>query len=163
MLAVRLYPKNLFHPKPPPPQPETLLASLPNPPNETPPPTQITIPSLSISLPVAPAKIADNKWTLYEDKVSWLATSNTPGDGNVILYAHNREELFGNLKDIRLGEIISVQSAGQKFSYRVKEKRKVTPSDVAAVLSEENRLTLYTCEGSFDQKRLIVIASLEKG
>lgn len=163
MLAVRLYPKNLFHPKLPSPQPEALLASLPKPPNETPPPTRITIPSLSLSLPVAPANIADNRWTLYEDKVSWLVTSKTPGGGNVILFAHNREELFGDLKNLRLGERITVESAGQKYSYLVKEKRKVTPSDVEAVLSEENRLTLYTCEGSFDQKRLIVIASLEKG
>src|SRR3989338_2868627 len=122
------------------------------------PPTSITIPQLTLNLSVAPAKIVDNQWTLYDDKVSWLATSKTPGKGNVILFAHNRDNLFGNLKTLAIGQEITVGDGSNLYTYEVTQSRRVTPSDVDAVLSDENQLTLYTCDGSFDQKRLIVIA-----
>ena len=121
-------------------------------------PTSITIPQLTLNLSVAPAKIVDNQWTLYDDKVSWLATSQTPGKGNVILFAHNRDNLFGNLKTLAIGQEITVGDGSNLYTYEVTQSRRVTPSDVDAVLSDEDQLTLYTCDGSFDQKRLIVIA-----
>ena len=43
-------------------------------------------------------------------------------------------------------------------SAREKIGRPSDPEDVEAILSEDNQLTLYTCEGSFDQKRLVVYA-----
>lgn len=122
------------------------------------PPTSITIPQLSLNLSVAPAKIVDNQWTLYDDKVSWLSTSKTPGKGNVILFAHNRDSLFGKLKNLQIGQEITVGDGSRQYTYEVTQRRRVTPSDVDAVLSDEDQLTLYTCDGSFDQKRLIVIA-----
>ena len=122
------------------------------------PPTSISIPAVNINLPVAAATVVNDQWTLYEDRVSWLATSKTPGEGNVILFAHNRAPLFGGLKKVEMGAEIIIQSGDKKYSYLVTEKRKVTSNDVEAILSNKNQLTLYTCDGSFDQKRLIVIA-----
>lgn len=126
------------------------------------PPTFISILSLNLSLPVTGATIENNNWTLYEDKVSWLATSKTPGEGNVILFAHNKPHLFGNLKKLQSGDGIIVQHEGKNYTYYVVEKRRVTPYDTDAVLSDSDQLTLYTCDGSFDQKRLIVIAKPAK-
>lgn len=122
------------------------------------PPTSISIPDVNLNLPVSAATIVNNQWTLYDDRVSWLTTSKMPGEGNVILFAHNKSNLFGNLKKVETGAEITVQSRDKKYSYLVTEKRKVTPNDVGAVLSNKDQLTLYTCDGSFDQKRLIVIA-----
>lgn len=122
------------------------------------PPTSISIPDVNLNLPVSAATIVNNQWTLYDDRVSWLTTSKMPGEGNVILFAHNKSNLFGNLKKVETGAEITVQSGDKKYSYLVTEKRKVTPNDVGAVLSNKDQLTLYTCDGSFDQKRLIVIA-----
>lgn len=158
LLAVRVYPKNLINPKQPSPTPPPAVLAQKVETEKENSPEHISIPSLNISLEVAPAIIADNKWTLYEDKVSWLITSKTPGDGNVILYAHNRENLFGGLKDLEPGEKIIVSVRDKNFNYKVVEKRKVLPSDVDAVISSENQLTLYTCDGSFDEKRLIIKA-----
>lgn len=121
-------------------------------------PNLVKIPAIGLQLPVVEAFISQNQWVLFDDKVSWLATSETPGEGNVILYAHNRENLFGPLKKVSVGDEILIEHKEKTLNYYVTEKRKVTPEDVDAILSKENQLTLYTCDGSFDQKRLIVVA-----
>ena len=113
-------------------------------------------------MPITEGYISGNEWTLFEDKVSWLATSSTPGRGNTILYAHNKKNLFGPLKKIKIGDLIIIEGQGKIYEYSVSEIRKVLPNEVDAILSPQNQLTLYTCDGSFDQKRLIVIASAKE-
>ena len=161
LLAWRLYPKDLTNKPPPtPPSAQAILATNPNLEKDS-TPNSIQIPSLNISLTVAPATVSNNNWTLYDDKVSWLVTSKTPGNGNVILYAHNRPALFGPLKNLKAGAKIKVESAGKTHVYTVKETRKISPKDIDAVITDKNQLTLYTCDGSFDEKRLIVIATAD--
>ncbi|MBI2022204.1 sortase [Candidatus Daviesbacteria bacterium] len=121
-------------------------------------PEKIIIPSLLIDLPIAEGVISDNKWTLFEDKVSWLSTSKPAGFGNVILYAHNKEQLLGKLKNIKLGEEIKIIQEGKTYFYIVSEKKKISPEDIDAILTERDQLTIYTCDGSFDQRRLVVVA-----
>lgn len=121
-------------------------------------PASIIIDSLSLNLTISPGIIKDNHWTLFEDKVSWLSTSGDLNQGNIILYAHNKPNLFGDLTDLEIGDEIIIVGSGKKQAYAVKEKRKVLPTDVEAVISDKNELTLYTCNGSFDEKRLIVKA-----
>ncbi|MCH7641142.1 sortase, partial [Patescibacteria group bacterium] len=69
-----------------------------------------------------------------------------------------RPEMFGDLNELEEGDIIEVLQNDAWRRYEVRETRSVTPSDVEAILSDDNQLTLYTCEGSFDQKRLVVYA-----
>jgi len=121
-------------------------------------PHAIKIPSVGTDLVIDAGKIVNNNWTLFDDKVSWLATSQVPGRGNVILYAHNMEHLFGPLKNINIEDIIYLDHENNRYSYEVMSFRTVTPEDVGAVLSNDDQLTLYTCDGSFDQKRLVVYA-----
>jgi LPXTG-site transpeptidase (sortase) family protein len=124
------------------------------------PPASIVIPTLDLNLPIAPGIVKNNQWTLYDDKISWLATSEPPGSGkNVILYGHNRPLLFGKLTNLQIGEEITVtDNNGMIFTYTVAQRRKVLPEDIDVIISPKNQLTLYTCDGSFDEKRLIVIA-----
>lgn len=124
------------------------------------PPTAIKIDRINKTLPVSAAIVEGNEWQLYSDKVAWLSTSAIAGEGNVILYAHNTWNLFGQLYKLRVGDEIQIQQDNKWISYKVKQYRRVTPSDVNAILSDKNQLTLYTCEGSFDQKRLVVYADL---
>ena len=121
-------------------------------------PDRISIPSIQLELPITAATISENQWLLYDDKVSWLSTSAVPRTGNVILYGHNRVNLFGNLKKVEAGGEIKIWDGAKTHSYKVVEKRQVAPGDVDVVLSDKDQLTLYTCDGSFDQKRLVVIA-----
>lgn len=122
------------------------------------PPTGITFPSLEKSLVVSAGVIRNGEWDLFDDKAAWLATSAVPGEGNVIIYAHNTKNLFGDLNQLKVGDLIEVTQADTRHRYQVRERRKINPNQVEAILSPNNQLTLYTCEGSFDQKRLVVYA-----
>jgi len=120
------------------------------------PPTAIRIDKLDKFLPISAALVHDNEWDIFDNQVSWLSTSAVPGEGNVILYAHDKLEMFGDLNELEEGDIIEVLQSDVWKRYEVRETKSVDPQDVEAVLSEDNQLTLYTCEGSFDQKRLVV-------
>lgn len=160
LLAMRLIPANVLSPEKVFASPQ-LIDPIPISANLRPevhPPTAIMIPSIDLHLPIAPGVISNNEWTLFDDKVSWLSSSKTAGLGNMILYAHNRVHLFAGLKNLKVGDEIVVEQDGKNYSYEVSETRKVLPNDLEAVLSPQDQLTLYTCDGSFDQKRLIVIA-----
>lgn len=123
-----------------------------------PPPSSISIPSISLNLTVAPGVVQNNKWTLYEDKISWLSTSEPPGRGNVILYGHNRKGLFGELDRLEIGEEITIVSGSKNYVYQIYESRRVRPNEVDVIISDKNQLTLYTCDGSFDERRLVLFA-----
>ncbi len=123
------------------------------------PPTVIKIPILGLNIPVQAAVVRGNQWDMYDHTVAWLSTSAVPGEGNVILYAHNRKGLFRDLYLLKPGDNILVQQQNKWLTYIVNESRSVKDSDVNSVLSQNNRLTLFTCEGSWDQKRLVIYAS----
>lgn len=158
LLAARIYPSGLFKEENKADSKQAYFATRQASAQPITPPQSISIPTIGLQLSIAPATIVDNQWTLYDNKVSWLATSKIPGSGNVILFAHNRPVLFGNLKKLQLGQEIIVTQEDKQIIYEVVEKRKVTPQDVDAVIGDRDQLTLYTCDGSFDQKRLIVVA-----
>lgn len=122
------------------------------------PPTAVKIPVLNKELIVSAALVKGNTWDVFDDKIAWLATSAVPGEGNVILYGHARQALFGDLYKLKPGDLVQVKKGDLWYSYKVTEVHRVTPDDVNSILSEKNRLTLYTCDGSFDEKRLVVYA-----
>lgn len=125
-------------------------------------PSSIHIESADIHIPVAPGVITDDVWTLYDDKATWLSTSAIPGTGNTVIYAHNRKHLFGNLPNITIGSIIQVTTNKKNYLYVVKTKKEIAPTNLQAILSEKNQLTLYTCDGYLDQWRLLVTASFKE-
>lgn len=122
------------------------------------PPTAVRIAKIKKELPVQAALVNGNEWDMFDKAVAWLSTSAVPGEGNVILYAHNRKSLWLDLYKLRPGDAVEVQQNGIWLAYEVTQSRAVTSKDVDAILSEENQLTMYTCEGSFDQKRRVVYA-----
>lgn len=158
LIAIKIYPSGIFSKPQANAQVPISVKVVSDPIKEFFPPLHIVVKSVGISLAIAPATIVDNSWTLYDDKASWLSTSKTPGEGNVILYAHNKAGLFGKLKYVKIADEISLESNGKIYLYQVAEKRKVLPTDVDMVLSDRDQLTLYTCDGVFDQKRLVVVA-----
>lgn len=123
------------------------------------PPTRIRITTLKKDLPVQAALVRGNDWDMFDDAIAWLSTSAVPGEGNVILYGHNRTRLFGDLYKLKAGDVVEVEQNGAWRRYSVTESRAVKANDVDSILSDEDRLTLYTCEGSFDQKRRVVYAN----
>ena len=123
-------------------------------------PTRILIPSLSIDLSVKKAKIIEGYWELFEDSAAWGEGSGLPGAmGNQVIFAHAREGLFLPLREIQKGMKVYVLSGDKWFSYEVDEIKEVDPDQTEVIAeTEDEKLTLYTCSGFADSKRLIVVA-----
>ena len=142
-------------------KPTKALANLPTAPTPDPtaPPTAVNIPEIGKNLTVKPAAVHGNTWGMFDDAVAWLATSATPGTGNVILYAHDRTNLWRDLYVLKNGDTVQILQAGIWRNYKVTGSKAISPHDIPAILSKNNQLTMYTCEGSFDQKRRVVYAA----
>lgn len=64
--------------------------------------------------------------------------------GNTVLYGH-REQVFWNLKDIKLGDNITIQLRDQTLTYEVFEATVVSPDDELIYQHDEGVITLVTC------------------
>ena len=123
-------------------------------------PVRIVLPSLSIDLEVKAAKNVNGYWQVFPDTAAWGEGSGLPGEaGNQVIYAHARKGLFLPLRDIALGMKVYVLTKEAWYWYEVKEVKEVKPTQVEVIApTEDETLTLYTCSGFADSKRLIVSA-----
>jgi sortase A len=123
-------------------------------------PVRVLLPKADIDIPVIPAKIVDGYWELSENTASYGLGSGLPGEkNNTVIFAHARKGLFYNLKDVKTGDIIYVFSENKWFRYKVNKITSVYPDQVEVIKPTKNEtLTLYTCTGYNDEKRLIVSA-----
>ncbi|MEN9406930.1 MAG: hypothetical protein RLZZ455_146 [Candidatus Parcubacteria bacterium] len=124
-------------------------------------PAQLSIPSLSLSLPIVSAEIEGTSWETSEKAVSYLKSTPVPGKkGNSVLYGHNWPNLLGPLHQIHIGDLIEIQGVDGSVSvFRVEFITIVTPDQINILEnSKDSRITLYTCTGFLDSKRLVVTA-----
>ena len=123
-------------------------------------PIRILIPKADIVLPVVDAKIVNGYWELSETTASYGLGSGHPGEkGNTVIFAHAREGLFYNLKDVKAQDIIYVFTKDKWFKYKVNKITEVFPNQTEVIGPTKNEtLTLYTCSGFYDEKRLILTA-----
>lgn len=124
-------------------------------------PVSINIPSVGLSLDVKEAAIENGVWQTSEVDANHLNQSAYPGDGgNIVIYGHNKNSIFGPIRWLEKGAEIEVtDEKGIKHTYRVIETTEVSPDNIQFVLPKsEEILTLYTCTGLFDSKRFIVVA-----
>jgi len=122
--------------------------------------SRILLPKVNIDLKVIPAKIVGPTWETSENSASHGEGSANPGEkGNTVIFAHAKEGLFYNLKDVKKGDIVYVLTKNQWYRYKVNEVKSVVPKDITTVAPAKIEiLTLFTCSGFFDEKRLIVKA-----
>lgn len=120
----------------------------------------IIIPKLDIDLSVMPSKINNGYWEVSETSASHGEGSANPGEnGNVVVFAHARDGLFLNLRNIKKDDEVYVLTDDKKYKYIVSETTSVYPNDITTVAPTDSEvLTLFTCSGFFDEKRLIVKA-----
>jgi LPXTG-site transpeptidase (sortase) family protein len=126
-------------------------------------PLRVVIPSLQIDVRLEPAKVVNGKWEVFEKTGSYGIGSGVPGEaGNSVVFAHARDGLFLPLKSVKEGAIIYVFTNDKWYTYKAQEIKEVLPHDVSVIApTEDETLTLYTCTGFADSKRLIVTAKRE--
>ena len=123
-------------------------------------PERIVIPALSVDIAVKRAQIKGGYWEVFPDSAGWGEGSGLPGEsGNQVIFAHAREGLFLPLQKIEVGMRVYVFTESDWYSYEVIEIKEVFPNQTEVIEpTEDERLTLYTCSGFTDSKRLIVVA-----
>ncbi len=124
------------------------------------PPIRIIIPSLDIDLPIKEAKVVKGYWEVFEDVAGFGLGSAYPEEvGNQVIFAHARKGLFLPLKNVKAGQMVYVLTREKWYSYKINEIKEVLPSQIEVIApTSESILTLYTCSGFSDSKRLIVKA-----
>jgi sortase A len=79
--------------------------------------------------------------------------------GNTVIFAHARDGLFGPLRNIVKGESVYIMMKDRWMSYKVTKTQLVNPDQTEVIApTKDETLTLYTCSGFLDSKRLIVTA-----
>ncbi len=124
-------------------------------------PTKVTISSAKIDLAVEPGAIVDGVWQISYKNATYLTGSSLPTkNGNIVIYGHNKKVIFGRLPLVKKNDEVTITvKDGRSFKYKVSDISTVTPDKIEAV-SPTNYpvLTIYTCTGFLDSKRLVVKA-----
>ncbi|OGG09242.1 hypothetical protein A2154_03455 [Candidatus Gottesmanbacteria bacterium RBG_16_43_7] len=113
-------------------------------------------------IPVTTGSIANGKWYIADSSATYLDSSATPGSpGNIVIYGHNKPTVFGILAQLGVGdEITVIARSGSIYRYSVMSTSVVEPEDISVAFPTRREiLTLYTCTGLFDTKRLVIVAS----
>lgn len=123
-------------------------------------PERILIPSLGMDLKIEKSKIIGGYWEVFSDKAGWGEGSGFPGQpGNQVIFAHAREGFFLPLRLIEVGTNIYILTDSDWYEYKVTGINEVSPDQIEVIApTEDETLTLYTCSGYKDSKRLIVTA-----
>jgi len=127
-------------------------------------PIEVSFPRIDIEAAVVPNQIVDGEWQVAEFKANYLIGSGVVGKpGNVVIYAHKRPKLFGNLNKIGPGDTVITKTSEVVAEYMVVDSR-IVKADAIEVLAESTlkELTLYTCNGWKDEDRLVVKALFVK-
>lgn len=124
-------------------------------------PNFIEIPKLKLTLAVEQTIIENGKWGISPNTASHLLLSAVPrGEGNIIIYGHNKPGQLKDLGKIVLGDYIKLKTVeGKEYLYRITAKDVVWPNQIEFLKpTTKETLTLYTCTGFADSQRLVVRA-----
>lgn len=124
-------------------------------------PTRISIKGLEIDVAIDNKAIDSGHWPTSDSTAIYLSGSGEVGQtGNAVIYAHNWPTLFGNLIKIKPEDEIEIELTNGKIITFTTERIAIVTPDQTHILdrTSDRRLTLYTCTGFFDRRRLIIVA-----
>ena len=112
------------------------------------------------------AVVRGDSWEQLKKGVGQQLGTTDPGQGgNLVLSAHNDifGEIFRYLDKLQPGDVVTLQTTVEKFSYRVTGTEVVEPTDVRVLSSTTApTLTLISCYPYLvDNKRIVVFAELQ--
>lgn len=124
-----------------------------------------------MNLESAPVKVES---LVFDEYLGHLPGSALPGEkGNVFITGHSMlpnfaskdsKAFFAKLPDVKKGDDIIVDAAGQRYVYKVVDLKIVDPKDVSVVYPPDSSgryISLMTCvPPGFNTKRLVVVGKL---
>ena len=125
-------------------------------------PTRVHAPVVGIDTGIQEVFLQDGVWQVADYAAGYLDGTGVPGTGNVVMAGHAgiRGAVFATLQSLKPGDDVFVDTATQRFRYRVRETGNVWPSQVSVLFpTTKPILTLITCT-NWDMQRFVVIADL---
>ena len=128
------------------------------------PPTRILIPSVNIDVPVTESRLIHGYWEVSDVSASYGAGSAYPGTlGNTVVFAHAREGLFLPLRKVKKGNRIYILTNDRWHRYVVHSISTVAANETHVISqTRDETLTVFTCSGFLDTKRLVVQAKADR-
>lgn len=123
-------------------------------------PIHITIDGIT-NVPIVESGKEHGVWTVSTTRANHVIQSAVPGEnGNIVIYGHNLNSIFGYLMNIHVGAIVRIRmSDGSLHTYSVTDTHYVVPSQTELLApTTHEALTLYTCTGLLDSLRFVVRA-----
>ena len=100
----------------------------------------LRIPALELELPII------SQWSYPDLQTAPCRYSGSAYLNNLILCGHNYSSHFGNLKELREGDIITFTDMdGNLFTYEMAERETLMPTSVGEMTGGDWDLTLFTC------------------
>jgi len=83
--------------------------------------------------------------------------------GNIVLAGHNSAtdgRLFSRLNSLNEGELVTIDTGGEKYNYRIFDQKEVADDDLSVLYTNEDSelLTLITCLDGDNSRRLVLQA-----
>lgn len=103
----------------------------------------------------------NGQWTVSDTQGSYLNQSAKPGqNGNIIIYGHNKQEIFGKITKLTGSEtIVLTTEDGAEHRYAITSLQEVGQNQTDLLQPTDTEvLTMYTCSGFLDSKRFVVRA-----
>ena len=106
----------------------------------------------------------DGLWEIPAEsgQAAFLMTGARPFElGNTVIYGHNRPGIFQHLKELQVGDQLTViNHAGEQRDYQITTIVQVQPTAVEWIApTNDEVLTIYTCIGFLDRDRLVIRAT----
>lgn len=129
---------------------------------------RLLMPQLGISMPIFES---DSVNTLLKGGWIFPGTSTPDKGGNTVVFGHRFRYLppisntFYSLDKINIGDTFTVAWKGQLYTYKVREKKIIEPTDFSVLnKTSDAEITLITCAPLFSTKqRLVVVGTLVLG
>lgn len=133
----------------------------------------LEIPKINLSSTIIPNVDSDNEKSYLEKLKMGIAHakgSYFPGDeGPIVLFSHSTDSLahivqynakFYALKDLEVGDAITINFKGKIYNYSVKDKKIIDPTNLNAIRQSDSKLILTTCwPPGTDWQRIAIFAS----
>lgn len=100
----------------------------------------LRIPTLELELPVI------SQWNYPNLKIAPCRYTGSAYLNSLIICGHNYTSHFGNLKDLRAGDVVTfTDMAGNVFTYKMVQRETLLPTSIEEMESGNWDLTLFTC------------------
>lgn len=127
-------------------------------------PKTIRIEKVGINLPIISVPLKNGTWQVHEGMANYAEGTSyiSEKEGNVGIFAHDRANGFTRIKELAIGDTISITTTnGYIALYTITSKYDTMPSDVEVFYpTVKPTLTLVTCNGTFSDQRFIIKAEL---